>query len=106
MRGPRRHASLPRLLRGELDRSRAPSRPGVGAHGITARYYRGRTNITAAVRAGTYATASLAPRASVVLRVVVRAARSSAAQATFLTTARSQAGTPRDAVRLVARAFG
>jgi gamma-glutamyl phosphate reductase len=77
-----------------------------GARGITARYYRGRTNITAAVRAGTYATASLPPRASVVLRVVVRAARSSAAQATFLTTARSQAGTPRDAVRLVARAFG
>ncbi len=77
-----------------------------GAHGITARYYRGRTNITAKVEAGTYSTASLAPGASVVLRVVIRAATSSAAQATFLTTARSQAGTPGDAVRLVVKASG
>jgi hypothetical protein len=77
-----------------------------GAHGITARYFRGRTNITTEVQAGIYSTASLAPRASVVLRVVVRAGTSSAARATFLTTARSQAGTPRDAVRLVAKASG
>jgi hypothetical protein len=77
-----------------------------GAHGLTARYYRGRTNITTQVRAGTYGTASLAPGASVVLRVVVRAGTSSAAQSTFLTTARSTAGTPRDAVRLVAKASG
>jgi hypothetical protein len=77
-----------------------------GAQGITARYYHGRTNITTKVRAGTYGTASLAPGVSVVLRVVVRAATSSAASAMFLTIARSTSGTPPDAVRLVAKAFG
>jgi hypothetical protein len=77
-----------------------------GAHGITARYFRGRTNITTKVRAGTYGTASVAPGARVVLRVVVRAASSSAAQATFLTSARSTTGTPPDAVRFVTEATG
>jgi hypothetical protein len=77
-----------------------------GAHGITARYFRGRTNITTKVRAGTYGTASVAPGARVVLRVVVRAASSSAAQATFLTSARYTTGTPPDAVRFVTEATG
>jgi hypothetical protein len=66
----------------------------------------GRTNISTKVRAGTYGRASPAPGASVVLRVVVRAGTSSAAQATFLTTTRSQTGTPPDAVRLVTKALG
>jgi hypothetical protein len=74
-----------------------------GAHGITVRYYRGATNITTHVRAGTYYTGTIAARASVLLRMVVVTAHSSAASTTFVTTAKSSSGTPSDAVRLLVK---
>jgi hypothetical protein len=77
-----------------------------GATGIAAHYYRGSTNVTVDVRAGTYSTPSIAARASVLLRLVVTVANSSASTATITTTARSQPGTPRDAVRVVVKATG
>jgi hypothetical protein len=77
-----------------------------GGSGITAGYFHGRTSITAKVRAGTYNTATLAAGASLVLRVVVRAASSSAPHETFVIAARSTTGTPTDGVRLVITAFG
>lgn len=77
-----------------------------GATGITARYFIGSTNITADVRAGTYATGSIAPRGSVVITLRMSVAHSSASKATLTTTARSQAGTPADAVRAVVTASG
>jgi hypothetical protein len=43
-----------------------------GATGIATHYYQGTTNITADVRAGTYDTATVAARANIILRVVVR----------------------------------
>lgn len=75
-----------------------------GARGFAVHYFHGSTNVTTAVRAGTYSTGSIAARSSIVLRLVVRPSRSSAATATFTTTAHSQAGTPSDAVRVAVRA--
>ena len=74
------------------------------ANGHTVKYFRGTTNVTTAVRNGTYATGSIAPRGNILLRMVVTVASSSAASATFTTTARSAAGTPPDAVRVVVKA--
>ncbi len=75
-----------------------------GVNGIAAHYFRGATNITAGVRNGTYATGNIAARATVLIRLVVSVAKSSARSATFTTTARSQTGTPHDGVRLIVRA--
>jgi len=75
-----------------------------GARGIAVRYYRGTTNVTSRVRAGTYSTGNISARASILLRVVVTVARSSATRATFTTTCTSTTGTPRDANRLRVRA--
>jgi hypothetical protein len=77
-----------------------------GATGITARYYRGTTEITAGVRNGTYTTPLLAARGSILIRLEVHVASTSASQATIRTTARSVAGTLPDAVRLVVKATG
>ncbi len=77
-----------------------------GARGITTQYFRGASNVTNAVRNGTYTTGSIAPRGEILLRVVVSASNSSAANATITTTARSQPGTPPDAVRVVVKAMG
>lgn len=74
--------------------------------GISALYYRGATNITAAVLAGTYTTASIPARGYLRIRVVVTVRASSVSLATLITTARSQSGTPPDAVRIRVRAFG
>jgi trimeric autotransporter adhesin len=76
------------------------------ATGITARYYRGTTEITAGLRNGTYTTPFIAARGSILIRLEVHVARSSASKATIRTTVRSQAGTPPDAVRLVVKATG
>ena len=76
------------------------------ATGISVHYYLGATSITAAVRAGTYATVQMTPGDATTLRVVVTVAHSSAGGVTFVTTARSQAGTPPDAARLVVSATG
>lgn len=75
-----------------------------GATGITAHYYRSGTSLTAAVLAGTYVTPTIAPRASILIQLVVTVAPSSAATATITTTIRSQSGTPPDAVRVVVTA--
>ena len=76
------------------------------ASGISAHYYQGATNVTAGVLAGTFTTASILPRAHIVLRVVVTVANSSASSATIVTTARSQVGVPPDAVRIAVSATG
>jgi hypothetical protein len=80
------------------------------ATGFTPHYFRdGQSlafNITAGVRDGTYATVSLDPRDSVVIRFEVKVGNSSASKATFTTTARTTAGTVPDAVRLVVKATG
>jgi hypothetical protein len=81
-----------------------------GATGFVTHYYRDGQflafDITAAVRDGTYATVSLDPRESALIRFEVHVANSSAASATFTTTARSVSGTLPDAVRLVVHATG
>jgi hypothetical protein len=56
------------------------------------------------VRDGTYATQTIDPRASVLLRLEVKVANSSANKAVIRTKARSQTGTLPDAVRLVVKA--
>lgn len=75
-----------------------------GARGITVRYYKGATNVTTSVRAGTYSTGSIAARATVTIKVVVTVARSSASIGSFLVKATSQAGTPADAVKAIVKA--
>ncbi len=75
-----------------------------GARGITVRYFRGATNVTAAVKAGTYSTGAIAARASVTLKVVVTVAKSSASAGSFLVKAMSVAGTPADAVKATVKA--
>lgn len=81
-----------------------------GATGISAHYYRDGTqlayNITTAVRDGSYTTATIDPRGSVLIRLEVSVATSSATKATITTTARSVGGTLPDAVRLVVTATG
>lgn len=77
-----------------------------GATGIAAHYYLGSTNITAGVLAGTYATPSIERGASILVRLVVTVAHSSAASSTLVTTVRSVTGTPSDAVRLTVSATG
>ena len=75
-----------------------------GARGITIRYYRGSTNVTTAVKAGTYSTGSIAARGSVTLKLVVTVASSSASSGTFLVKATSLSGTPPDAVKAIVHA--
>jgi hypothetical protein len=75
-----------------------------GATGIVASYHRGTSNITAAVRAGTYSTGLIPPRGAVLLRMAVTVANSSAMSATFVVSARSQTGTSPDGVRAIVHA--
>jgi len=74
------------------------------ARGYTVRYYRGTTNITTAVKAGTYSTGAVGPRSAITLKVVVTVARSSAASVSYLVKATSVAGTPSDAVKAIVKA--
>ncbi|HWU21150.1 MAG TPA: hypothetical protein VN088_06480 [Nocardioides sp.] len=74
--------------------------------GIVARYSIGSTTVTSGVQAGTCTTASIAARGYVVLRVAVVVGKSGATSATLVTTARSQAGTPPDAVRITVSVVG
>jgi hypothetical protein len=75
-----------------------------GARGITVRYYRGATNVTTAVKAGTYSTGAIAARSSVTLKMVVTVAASSATSGSFLVKASSVSGTPADAVKAIVKA--
>jgi hypothetical protein len=70
-----------------------------GSSGISARYFRGSTNITRRVLAGTYETGTIAPRAGIQIRLRVHATKSSAKHAQFIIRATSQPMTPADAVR-------
>jgi hypothetical protein len=72
-----------------------------GASGITGYYFAGSSNVTNAVAAGTYATASIPARSAVLLRLRILVNHGSAASATISTTVRSQTGTPPDVVRVV-----
>jgi hypothetical protein len=75
-----------------------------GARGITVRYYRGATNVTTAVKAGTYSTGAVAARSSVTLKMVVTLAASTASSGSFLVKATSVSGTPADAVKAIVKA--
>jgi hypothetical protein len=74
------------------------------ARGYTVKYFRGTTNVTTAVKAGTYSTGAIAARASVTLKVVVTRALSSTTSVTYLVRATSVAGTPADAVKVIVKA--
>jgi hypothetical protein len=74
-----------------------------GASGYAVHYFRGTTNVTSAVRGGTYVTDSIDARGSFLIRMVVTLAKSTASSATFVTTARSQNGT-HDGVRFAVTA--
>ena len=74
------------------------------ARGYSVRYYRGATNVTTAVKAGTWSTGAIAARSSITLKVVVTRASSSASSATYLVKAMSVSGTPSDAVKAIAKA--
>lgn len=68
------------------------------AAGFAVHYFRGATNVTAQVNAGTFSTGSLAPGANVTLKIVVNLASTSANQGSFLIKAMSKPGAQPDAV--------
>jgi hypothetical protein len=70
-----------------------------GGNGISARYFRGSTNVTRRVLAGTYPTGSIAPRSGINIRMRVHATKASAKHATFIVRADSLTSTAPDAVR-------
>jgi len=75
------------------------------ATGYSVKYYRGTTNVTTAVKAGTYVTSTIAARSSYTLRVVVtRSLSSTASSVTYLVKAISVSGTPSDAVKVITKA--
>jgi hypothetical protein len=74
------------------------------ATGYSVRYFSGTTDVTAAVRAGTYRTPILAPGAKYRIHASVRLAATAADTATFLIKASSLRGVPVDAVKVVVRA--
>ena len=76
-----------------------------GAKGIKARWFAGGQNVTSKVEAGTYTTGAIPARGSVVVRVVVDVAKSSAKTAT-ITTRVGASGAPDDAVRIGVTAKG
>jgi hypothetical protein len=75
-----------------------------GATGITVRYYRGSTEITAKVKAGTYSTGTIAARGSVTIKMIVRVASKSASAGSFVVRVTSTSGTPSDAVKATVKA--
>jgi hypothetical protein len=75
-----------------------------GAHGYTVRYYRGATNVTTAVKAGTYSTGAIGPRSAITLKMLVTRAATSASSVAYLVKATSIAGTPADAVKAIVKA--
>jgi hypothetical protein len=74
------------------------------ATGFAVTYFRGTTNVTSQVKAGTYSTGSLAPGASRTLKMVVKLTASSANVGSFLVKARSLPGTAPDAVKATVKA--
>ncbi len=74
------------------------------ARGFTVRYYRGSTDVTTKVKAGTYSTGAIAARGSITLRVKVTLSTSTTSVGTFTIRASSVAGTPADAVKAAFKA--
>ena len=73
-----------------------------GARGITVRYYRGATNVTAKVKAGTYSTGAIAARASVTLKCVATVSGPHVGTTPFLIKATpTTPGTLPDAVKAI-----
>ena len=75
-----------------------------GAHGFTVGYYRGATNVTSQVLAGTFSTGGMASGAHLTLRVVIKVAAGSTNSTSLLITARSSPGVPVDAVQAIVHA--
>ena len=75
-----------------------------GARGITVRYFKGSSNVTTAVKAGTWSTGSIAARGALTLKMVVTVASSSASSTSFLVKVSSVSGTPADAVKAIVKA--
>lgn len=61
-------------------------------------------NITTAVRKGTYSTPSLAPGASLAIRMVVRLSSTAASTGSFAMTVSSNASTPKDVIKGIVQA--
>jgi len=74
------------------------------ATGYSVKYYRGATNVTTEVKAGTYSTGLIAARSSYTLKVVVTRGTSTASSVTYLVKATSVARTPADAVKVITKA--
>lgn len=70
-----------------------------GQAGFTVHYFDGPTDVTSQVSAGTFSTGTLAPGASVTLKIVVHLSATSANQGSFLIQATSKPGAQPDAVR-------
>jgi hypothetical protein len=74
------------------------------AKGYSVEYFRGATNVTTAVNAGSYSTGLFSAQSSTTLKVVVTRGASSAASVRYLVKAVSVAGTPTDAVKVIVNA--
>jgi len=75
-----------------------------GQAGFTVHYFRGATDVTSQVNAGTFSTGTLAPGASVTLKIVVHLSATSANQGSFLIQATSKPGAHPDGVRAIINA--
>jgi hypothetical protein len=75
-----------------------------GSAGYAVHYFDGPTDVTSQVSAGTFSTGTLAPGASVTLKIVVHLSATSANQGSFLIQARSKPGASPDAVRATVNA--
>jgi hypothetical protein len=75
------------------------------ATGYAVRYFRGATNVTAAVVAGTYSTGAIGPRGAITLRMQVIRGTVTAAAAVYVVRVTSVAGTPADAVKAIVRSI-
>jgi len=80
---------------------------GTGAaSGYTVSFFdhRAGKSVTDAVRKGTFSTGTVAPGAAFALRMVVKVSATAAGSGSFVVTASSTAGTPKDVVKGVVRA--
>jgi len=74
------------------------------ANGYSVQYFQAATNVTTAVKAGTFSTLNLVPGSAIRLKVVVTRGASSALSARYLVKAVSAAGAPPDAVKVIVTA--
>jgi hypothetical protein len=74
------------------------------SQGFTVQFFRGSSNVTSRVRAGSFATGSLAPGASLTLKIAVQVTAKASKSASFLIHARSKPGAAPDAVKAKVKA--